>query len=531
MKPDDFSDQIRRKLESVEPEFREKDWTRMQQALGHSTPVFAIGTKAGLMAAASMAAVMAFGGVAYQQYHANQQLQEQVRTLNQTVKTLRQSADVAQAPVNPSSLVPPDTVYLTRDVVRYVAVPVERNNTDEITGTNSPSNPNATEASSTINHLPPTGITSTNGNRSLANPNRASSASENHPANTQTESILTNETTEVTANSGASGISRGNNNRITGDRKGNTKGVAGGNSRNRNGSVGINGVNNTDFTGQNGNVATGSTETNNTGLASENTATNNNNTIQLSLLSGRPFMRDTIYYQEGMARTARRMRRLLSTASPSGAALAKVEINRNEPNWLARIGPGSNVGWRQLGVGIFGEFRLNSHWRVGVGLTSMKLEGESYLTEVDYGQRTKQNFRKNFAPGVDPRHDIINITPKGSSWQIPIMMSYRFGLGSGWSLVPSAGINLSLSNQEEIGFAYLRGPGQIQSVMLIRKLPQQMLHAGSAAIYLEKNWGDWALQLGPYASTPLSSVPSRLNTTTAGAAAKLYYQFDWKKKQ
>lgn len=526
MKPDDFSDQIRRKLESVEPEFREKDWTRMQQALGHSTPVFAIGTKVGLMAAASIAAVMAFGGVAYQQYHANKQLQEQVRTLNQTIKTLRQSADVAQTPVKPSSSVPPDTVYLTRDVVRYVAVLVERNNTDEITGTNSPSNPDATEASSTINHLPSTGITSTNGNRPLAN--RASSASENYPTNTQTGTALANEATEVAGNSGASGISRGNNNRVSGNIKG---AAAGGNSRNRNGSAGINGVDNTDFSSQNSNVAAVSAETNNTGLASENTITNSNNTVQLSLLSGRPFMRDTTYYQEGMARTARRMRRLLSTVSPSGAALAKVEINRNEPNWLVRIGPGSNVGRRQLGIAVFGEFRLSNRWRVGVGLNSMKLEGESYLTEVDYGQRTKQNFRKNFAPGVDPRHDIINITPEGSSWQIPITLSYRFGLGSGWSLVPSAGVNLSLSNQEEIGFAYLRGPGLIQQVTLIRKLPQQMLHAGSAAVYLEKNWGDWALQLGPYASTPLSNVPGRLNTSTAGAAAKLYYQFDWKKKQ
>lgn len=542
MKPDDFSDQIRRKLESVEPEFREKDWTRMQQALGHSTPVFAIGTKAGLMAVASVAAVMAFGGVAYQQYHANKQLHEQVRTLNETVKTLRQSADVTQAQVKPASPVPPDTVYLTRDVVRYVAVPVERKTTDEIAETNSPSNPNATEAPSTFNHRPSTGIESTGGNRPVANPNSSLSSSENRSTNSQNRNnagngnqagtALTNEETEVAGNSGVSGISRGNTNRIAGNYKGNNQGVtAGGNSRNGNGFAGVNGVSNTDFTSQNGNIASGSTESNNTGLAPENTATNSNNTVQLSLLSGRPFLHDTTYYQEGMARTARRMRRLLSTPSPAGAALAKVDVNRNEPNWLTRIGPGSNMGWRQLGIGVFGELRLSSHWRVGLGLTSMKLEGGSFLTEIDYGQRTKQNFRNNFAPNIDPRHDIINITPKGVSWQVPIMLSYRFGLGSGWSLVPSTGVNLSLSNHEEIGFAYLRGPGLIQPVTLIKKLPQQMLHAGSAAIYLEKNWGDWALQLGPYASAPLSSEPGRLNTTTAGAAARLYYQFDWKKKQ
>ncbi|MCY7357191.1 MAG: hypothetical protein LH609_06915, partial [Rudanella sp.] len=238
-----------------------------------------------------------------------------------------------------------------------------------------------------------------------------------------------------------------------------------------------------------------------------------------------------VYYEEGMARNARRMRRLLNTASPSGAALAKIDINQSEPGWKVRIGPGANLGVLQWGAGLFGEFRLNSHWRLGLGLTSMNLTGESFLTEIAYDQRTKQNFRRKFASGIDPKHDIINITPTGSSWQVPINVSYRFGLGSGWSLVPSAGVNLSLSNREEIGFAYLRGPGKIEPVTIVMKPAQQMLHAGSAAIYLEKNWGDWTLQLGPYASAPLSKTPSRLNTQTAGASARLLYQIDWKKKR
>lgn len=496
MKTDDFSDQIRRKLESVEPEFREKDWTRMQQALGQSTPVFAIGSKAGLMAAASLVALMAFGGVAYQQYQANQQLHAQVQLLNKTVSTLRESAKITRP--NPAS-VPPDTVFLTRDVVRYVAVPVERKRTGEITETNLQPNTYATETPSTVNNSPSAGITSTNRNQSSVTRNGVPNSSESQSAEKQTPNF--------------SGSTNRNNTGITGSNNGNNTGI-----------TGSDGLNNSGNSGQNGNGVPD---------AGGNTETNGNNAVQLSLLSSRPFRHDTLYYQEGMARTARRIRRLLGTASPSGAALAKVDINRSEPNWMTRIGLGANLGQQQWGVGLFGEIRFDNHWRLGLGITSMNLKGESFLTEIAYGQRTKQDFRRKYASGIDAKLDIINITPSGLSVQVPVRISYRFGLGNGWSLVPSAELNLSVSNREEIRYAYLRGPGKIEPVTIVRRLPQQMFHAGSAAIYLEKNWGDWALQLGPYASTPLNNVQGRLNinTQTAGATARLFYQIDWKKKR
>jgi hypothetical protein len=196
------------------------------------------------------------------------------------------------------------------------------------------------------------------------------------------------------------------------------------------------------------------------------------------------------------------------------------------------LGAGTTIGGQQWSAGLYGEFRLNTHWRLGLGIVSIKFKGDSYLTETDYDEHTKQKFRPNFAPGVAQNHDIINITPSGSSWQIPLLLSYRVGLGSGWSLVPSAGVNLSISSHEQIKFAYFRGSGIVESVNFAPPpLPQRMFHTGSAAIYLEKNWGDWALQLGPYGSTPLSHQPSRLNVKTMGASARLFYRVDWTRKR
>lgn len=508
MKPDDFSDQIRRKLESVEPEFREKDWTRMQQALGHSTPVFAFGAKTTLLAAASIVAVMAFGGVAYKQYQANQQLQQQVWRLNQTVKSLRQSAILTPEDMALKS-VPPDTVYLTRDVVRYVAVPVDRKRTDGIPQTNSLVNSDATETPSTVSNRPATGASPLAPNQLSASPTGLPGPLGSRQTGVENQKGGVDTPAGSLVNGSEIARSDGSNRNVT------------------------NGADNHGVTGQNGKVSLEATQTNGAEPASGNTAMNSNNSVHLPLLSSRPLVRDTVYYQEGMARNARRIRRWLSTNSPSGIALAKVDVNRSEPVWDARFGPGANLGVKQWGIGLFGEMRLNTHWRLGLGVGSMNLRGENFLTEIAYGQRTKQDFRRTFAPQIDPRHDIINIIPKGSSWQVPIRVSYRFGLGSGWALVPSAGVNLSISNREEIGFAYFRGPGKIELVTLLRRLPQKKLHAGSAAIYLEKNWGDWALQLGPYGAVPLDNTPSRLtiNIKTVGASARLFYQINWQKQR
>lgn len=515
MKPDDFSDRIRRKLESVEPEFREKDWTRMQQALGHSTPVFAIGTRAGLMAAASVAAVVAFGGVAYQQFQTSQHLREQVRTLNETVTRLQEKQSADPTPITPGSL-PADTVYLTREVIRYVPVPYERKRADEtdvgpdldkserVAQTDEAPNGSSTEVNSTINPNT-TETTTTTTNRS---PSSSLNTNRSKTSGSVNEDVIAGSENRVTTNATAKGRTRSGN-RVSESTRDGANGQT--NSRVDVGSNRVDATTTTTPTGQPESVG--------------------NQTTQLSLLAIKPFRYDTAYYQEGIARTARRMRRMLSTLSPAGTALAKVEVNRSEPNWNWRLGTGANLGWRQWSAGLFGELRLNNHFRLGIGLSTVNLEGGTYLTEVDYGKQNKQDFRQKYKPKVAPQQEIISIEPTGSTVRVPLMLSYRVGLGNGWSLVPSVGVNLSLSNREEVRFAYVRGPGVFEPVTLVRHMPQWALHAGMGAVYLEKNWGDWALQLGPYLNTPLGNQPSRLNVQAGGASARLFYQVDWRKKR
>ncbi|MVM37454.1 hypothetical protein GO730_07195 [Spirosoma sp. HMF3257] len=107
MKTDRFSDIIRRKLESIRPEFTEKDWTRMQATLqqagppqpgsagtGHPFGGSVWSTHPWLMAAASVGTVALVSFSIWQRSEINQ--------LRQTIGQLKQKPDSTQrAPISP----------------------------------------------------------------------------------------------------------------------------------------------------------------------------------------------------------------------------------------------------------------------------------------------------------------------------------------------------------------------------------------------------------------------------------------------
>ena len=118
MKTDRFSDIIRRKLESIRPEFTDKDWTRMQASLQQAMPPqpgspttgtpFSGGVWSGspwLLAAASVSTVVLIAFSLWQR--------SEINTLRETVGQLKQQS-VATQPA-PASITPNRSALSTLD--------------------------------------------------------------------------------------------------------------------------------------------------------------------------------------------------------------------------------------------------------------------------------------------------------------------------------------------------------------------------------------------------------------------------------
>ena len=106
MKTNKFEDTIRRKLESIEPDFQEKDWAKMQSYMqAQSPPSFwqQHSSWIGYAAAASVSTVMAFMYVS--QRTQNNHLTADVKNLQNQIEAIKKAPALAEKP---------DTVYLIK---------------------------------------------------------------------------------------------------------------------------------------------------------------------------------------------------------------------------------------------------------------------------------------------------------------------------------------------------------------------------------------------------------------------------------
>ncbi len=243
---------------------------------------------------------------------------------------------------------------------------------------------------------------------------------------------------------------------------------------------------------------------------------------------------DSGYYDVDIARQLRRFRspvalnRLTETTTDS-----PVKTSSALPDGRFRLGIGGHLGYRQKGTGLYAEGLVGAKWVIGAGLTVQSLTGQTFLTDDDFDRKTDKDFRREFAPGIDPGHSILNITRRSIVWQVPVSVGYRVSLGQNWLVVPTATFNLNIWNQENVGFSYLRGPKMPpeQRTVLVF-YDQRNYHSASFGVNVEKQWalpGRTALvvQGGPYLTVPTSAVsPVRsLNALSGGVRLRTFLQF------
>ena len=577
---DQFADQIRRKLESIEPTFREKDWVQMQHTMRvHGGGVYQPGLPQWVMPTAGGLVVASLATVVYFQYAANEKLQNEVQTLNQTVSQLRQQPPVTEQP--------PDTVYVTKYIEsanghlptwrgELSEKPVDRSLRDIRAGgqladnrhpqqaaypdeaaseteSNLSSNPSVNETNTTSSSSRRNGLTNTNP-ATTGNTNRL-----NPLVNSETESLATNRLSRSQQGNlpengtfSPTGATRtrvdGSDNYGVNNTSGNYRNRASNRTRPGASQAYDQYVGNAGKTGTVSGYEPSVGRQNNTGVDRQGGVYNNPSLVEPRnsqesaswMLSGideletLPILVDTAYYREGMVKISRRIRRLLpviaaqsQTASTTPAASVPI------PDWRFRLGVGGNVGLQQYGGGIYSEVRVGSNWIFGVGLTNNRISGETYLTDYKYQERTKRDFRKEYAGGIDPRFDILNITRKANTWQVPITVGYRIQLLKNWSVVPTVGVSLNIGNQEKIAFNYLRPPvnpsgfgsNEVEERFLVIEYPKQYMHTVLSGVNVEKTWQRISVQAGPYMSLPLVVNPKTLNTASGGIRARLFYRF------
>ncbi|KAA9349374.1 hypothetical protein [Larkinella humicola] len=520
MKTDKFEENIRQKLEGIDPPFQETDWVHLRSVLRRNgVPSIGGAVTQWLVPMMSAATVAGLVILAVWQYRTNQKLAQTVHSLKDSVTILQQApleTPVAQSPKT-------DTVYITREILvpsprLRPSVPGVQRDDDRELANRLEADPSATN--STDKNPPAESTPGRNRNRleGKALPDRFGpkerltesepglNGSESDPS--KTGRVLSEQSERNTLPSGRlpqSATDRWNRNpnRYSGRQK------PTGLETSRPLSSGVSGS--VDVPGNNGST-TGSAES---------------ASISWEPVLNRPLKFDSSYYVENYQRRVRRIRPLATHSAVATSSGSKPGVEERQRFVHFRIGGSAQLSGGQSGYGLASEVLMGDRLTIGIGLTRLSVSGEEYITEGQYFIKKKTEFRRDYpgkVPG-DKRIEILNIARSGKTWQLPVTFGYRLPVGNSFTITPSVGASFSLEAREKISYTNRMGPYEFMAQKFYEKCSPAVYNNWLVGVAFEKQWSHWVIQANPYLSSPLLSTQFSLNHTSAGMRARLLYQF------
>ena len=534
MKPDTFTELIRRKLESIRPDATERDWVRMQRSLqraGLSGPSGAPTTGVGsmpswLLAVAGIGTAVLLAVAVWQRSEINT-LREQL-----TQQTTTSAPDGASATLSkPDQPVAPtprtDTVYISR----YVPVePVERahpNPANRLDESRSVSEMSAdAPAPSTSDNQP---VIARNTPRIPTKGTPDVAIGQALPGSTSPDNVLQTDT--PSGNDGSENTSLTKAPFTDQSRLAGTKGL--GRPQAPNGRTNTTTANQQPTaqpsTNQPTDPTTPATERilTETVSATEDAPVNQAATPETevyTLATTRSLLTKHINWN---ARLARRFARPTVNTATVSQPESPASQPRTKLATTFRIGLGSDLRVNYWNTGALAETVLGGHWVIGVGLVRSNALLGSFVTDDEYAYRTRHDFRHEFAPNFDPKREIYGIDVRSIRYQIPVSLGYRIPVSKSLSLIPSMGAYLDLNSDIQVAFSYRTPPPRIsyETAIFQGKESPNLLNAYTAGAALEWQQNHWVVQGGLLYAQPLYSDMNGAADPALGGRARLLYQF------
>ncbi|WP_338876849.1 hypothetical protein WBJ53_14445 [Spirosoma sp. SC4-14] len=586
MKTDRFADIIRRKLDSIRPDFSERDWDRMQATLkqaGVTPDPTSFAAHPFAAPAAKLAVVGAIGTAVfltttiwqhYELKHLHQNLQEVTQKANQ-LQTLTPRADsltqtvggsepvgqvgktMQQTPDQPANAVsdtrktttgniPRDTVYIDR----YVMVP----STSPRRQTTATAQPADQLSQRTVDKRLSSSDRSSESTPSTNPPEeRIASQRTGKPAelSTPTPVDLAPEATAVKETGNVAVDKSGASPSVSPDK---TTGRSMTSAKAVNASTvePVNGIATDNSTAVTVNDRTGSGQKNtdrtpyrapsqadrSPSFPTEETAIPKANESARSVttyeqLTALPMQNNTVRWDQLLAQRAKRMRPARTTIV-SGQPQSPARSKPITPFFAGvRVGAGTNLSSQLSTYGAYSEVLLGRHFALSVGINKGNFAALSFRDEDDYDRVNHEDFRQQFARFVDMHQAILNIKSTTTRVQMPIQLSYRIPLNQAFTLAPVVGTNLTIQNMESLSFISLFQirPSLFELKTFDRSInrPIDLFNSMTLGTNVEWHQHHWAVQAGPVVTIPFQTTSFPVSycqdNVSVGLRARLFYQF------
>lgn len=481
MKTNRFENTIRRKLESIEPDFQEQDWARMQNYMQAQTPPSFLqqyGSWIGYAAAASVTSVMAYMYV--NQLSQNNHLVQDMKNLQSQIEVIRnQPARVAKT----------DTVYVlqtTPDGQRLQA-------------TVQPQDYDQNQPQASVQHdLTHEGLVN-------ADPSADASAPEPEaPENAVDPTTPANEKAvyQLRKKSGESLAAAQAFDNAVPTESGTTSGVPSNSAGRRT-------------------------------FGSEFRIAAINSPVEMQ--SGISLKRK-MHYDLASKLTARQVQKALIA---NNMQIAKAPVNGKKAEQVAqaesvipklplktpyRFGAGYQIEGNGQGKTVLGEVIIKKKFSIAAGITWLKVKPAEFFTETVFREKARKDFKTTHPGEVPLIFQLYNIKIDQSVVQMPLTLAFRNTVKNDWAYYASMGTNIKLSSKETISYD-CRGPkNEFFNQTFSKKGDVSPITSMNFAVGIEKTWHPIVVQAEGYWVNYFKPITPLRQGAGPGLKVKLLYQ-------
>ena len=478
MKTNTFENTIRRKLESIQPDFQEADWAKMQNLMhAHTPPTFwqQYSSWIGYAAAASVTTVMAFLYV--NQLSQNDNLVADVKNLKSQIEVIRQQPAPA-----------PDTVYL-------VQAPTDSENAEYVAVKSQASSPQRF-VRHVKKHTPAESGLAIHSNRRISEVNDQVSNAPNLTAlsSQAAQPELAQNSAEIPA-SPANEASYLADNQLINDVS------AGENSPLQ--LVGLSekapiGVNNSSLLSRKMNY----------GLASR--------------LSARQIYKITRFNHDQIASVAAGEKKVEKTAKADNVI---PKFNIKAPY---RFGGGVQLEGSGTAKTVVGEVLVGKKFSITAGISWLKVKPMEFLTDKIFKEKIRKDFRRSHPGEVPLALDVYNIKVNPTLVQIPLTVAFRNNLKDNWAYYAGVGTNVTLTSREKVSFDCAAPNKGYFTKEFDKKTNTPVISSANLSMGIEKTWHPIVVQAEGYLYTYFTPLTPLSHSAGPGVKLKLLYQIGGK---
>ncbi|PSL26776.1 hypothetical protein CLV60_109269 [Dyadobacter jiangsuensis] len=492
MKTNRFENTIRRKLESIEPDFQEQDWARMQKYMQtHTPPSFLqqYGSWIGYAAAASVTSVMAYMYV--NQLSQNDHLVRDVKNLQSQIELIRnQPAPVAKA----------DTVYVLQTA---------------------PDGQSLQASLQPLNYrrnLSQNGVQQDLGQINLADTEPVRSTSNAEPGAVENIPDPANTRKKVTYQADKSSES------LAAAQPAKEAIITGPNAAGNANTIDAN-------AGQMpktpSNVAAGKT------FGSEFSIASISNPVEMH--AGISLQRK-MHYELASKLTARQVQKALFA---NNMQIAKAPVNTKKTEQVAqtesvipklplktpyRFGAGYQIEGNGQGKTVLGEVIIKKKFSIAAGITWLKVKPAEFFTETVFRTKARADFKETHPGQVPLIFQLYNIKIDQNVVQIPLTLAFRNTIKDDWAYYASVGTNFKVSSKETISYD-CRGPkNEFFSQSFTKKGDVSPITSMNFAVGIEKSWHPIVVQAEGYWVNYFKPLSPLRQSAGPGVKVKLLYQ-------